>query len=350
MRLLKFFLLLTFFCIAYSAQSIGKKYDGLYVSSVIVKNKTDQEWRRAVKDAFDEVLVKVSGNPGVNTLSSIKDEMLTHKQIVQQFSYENAAGKDGESVLSLKVNFDIEMVNDILKKSGQMIWGDIRPETMVWFLNDSDSSNVVITDQDDESRIFKDVATKWGVNLYFPITDIKYNSLANLDIDSNDVTRLVKEFSARYNVEQILIGQHDRRFSDKFNWKLVTVDDEYSWSYDNTSFNESISNAIGHMVKDMVSRNAVFQEDYLESVTTVSFSNVSSLSSYQSLLNFLKSSPIVSEFYVDKVQDNYVSFSIISKGGSVALSDYFQKNKNKFALIADPDAYETVEMAYSWLE
>ena len=74
---------------AYSAQSTGKKYEGLYVSSVVVKNKSDQEWSRAVKVAFDEVLVKVSGNPGVNTLSSIKDEMLAHKHLVQQFSYKN---------------------------------------------------------------------------------------------------------------------------------------------------------------------------------------------------------------------------------------------------------------------
>ena len=319
--------------------------NSLYAAKVSVADRSDSEWHKGVAEALKSVLVKVSGNSGINTLPKVNEQAAEDNEIVEQFSYGESEGK-----LLLNVSFDLERVNNILTSSGQLIWGGDRASTLVWFVNDKGENTIFLTDQDQHSNIFKEVATQWGIDVYLPLNDLSYNELLQMDINAPSFSVLLRKFSTKYGVDQVLFGKKDPQNSNLFYWKLIADDAEYSWSYEGKDFDDNVRSALGHLVQDMVSRSAVYLESSLESNIRFGVNNVTSLESYQQLVNFLKSNPIVSKFSVSKVEKDIVIFDISAKGGALALGDFLQRNESTIVSDNDPDSYADLDMVYKWID
>lgn len=312
----------------------------IYGESVLVKDKSDSEWHFGVNRALEKVFIKVSGNDGVNTLQKISD-MSDDDSLVEQFNYEKI-----DNQTYLKVSFDIDKVNEILKNAGQVIWSGSRPVTLVWFVNDAGGEGLFLSDQDSGAKVFRDAASHWGIDLIFPMNDLSYMSLIESDINSEKGVALLKSFSQKYNVDQILFGSKRVSEDSGYDWKLVTNDAEYDWTYEDPGLNDNIKSSIDHLVRGMVARNAVFQGDSLESKIKIGVGNVTDLGSYQKLINFIKKSPIVSNFAVLDVHSDYVEIEVDAKGGGIALADYIQKNKKVLTINLSPEDYSDVDMLY----
>lgn len=326
--------------------STAKAYavDSLYSEKILVENRSDAEWRRGVNQALESVLIKVSGNPGINTLPKVNDLVASNDEMVQQFSYSGS-----NDSLTLSVHFDIEKVDSILKKSGQSIWGANRPTTLVWFVNERGSNGLFITSQDKDADIFKEFGASRGVELYFPINDLSYSELTQIDINSDKSSEMLKDFSKKYRVDQILFGKRDSDDDSSYSWKLIAGDADYSWRYENQDFEGGVKSALDHLVHDMVANSAVYQEESLEEELKFGVSNIKSLNSYQALLNYLNKSPVVGSISVAKVENDLVVLDISAKGGMIALSSYIQNNSGLFLPVNDPNAYDDIDMVYKWI-
>lgn len=344
LKKLNFFSILIVLIFTIISASKAYAIDSLYSAKIVVEDRSDAEWRRGVADALERVLIKVSGNPGINTLPKVNDLVASNDEMVQQFSYFNNNGS-----LTLSVNFDIEKVDSILKKSGQLIWGANRPTTLVWFVNDSGSNGLFITSQDKDARVFKDFGASRGVELYFPVNDLSYSELAQIDIDSDKSSKMLKEISKKYRVDQILFGKRDIGADGGYSWKLIAQDADYSWHYENQEFEDVVKSALDHLVHDMVANSAVYQEESLEEQLKLGVSNIRSLNNYQALLNYFNKSPVVGSISVAKVENDLVVLDIAAKGGGIALSSYIQNNSGLILPINDPNAYDGLDMVYKWV-
>ena len=342
MNKIKYFVKYIILCIIFNYAIAG---NSLYAAKVAVSDRSDSEWHKGVAEALKAVLVKVSGNAGINTLPKVNEQATEDNEIVEQFSYGDIDGN-----LYLNVSFDLERVNNILTSSGQLIWGGDRASTLVWFVNDKGGNTIFITDQDRNSKIFKDVATQWGIEVYLPLNDLAYSELLQMDINTPSFNALLRKLSTKYGVDQVLFGEKDPQNSNLFYWKLIANDSEYSWSYEGKDFDDSVRSALGHLVQDMVARSAVYLESSLESNIRFGVNNVTCLESYQHLVNFLKSSPVVSKFSVSKVEKDVVIFDLSAKGGALALGDFLQRNESIITSDNDPDSYSDLDMVYKWID
>ena len=325
---------------------------GLYAADVAVKDRSDAQWQLGVKSALRKVLVKVSGNASVNTLNDIIRIADANHLAVQQFSYENILPDDAsanpKNKIILKVNFDIDMINNILQQTGQAIWDTARPQTIIWFITDKDGKNAFLTDQDAESEFFFSIANARGIKVLLPLHDLQYNTLLDFDFSSQELLKNIRGISSKYPVEQILLGKKSVN-SDEIYWKLITSDAEYVWTDTEKDLKRAVDSAVYHVVDGMVARNSFFQDKSMEASAVMSVDNIDSLETYQSLVGFLNRCPVVSSFHVDSVAKNKVFLVVAAKGGGEALVDYFSKNK-LMKLVSDPGAYDDVEMAYEWLD
>lgn len=340
------------FFAVFSLAGIQKTDDlSMYTADVTVKDRSSSQWKLGVKEALRRVLVKVSGNASVNTLDDVAKITDGDHLAVQQFSYENmtsvGAGSIHNDELVLKVSFDIPSVNSILQNTGQAIWDTARPQTIIWFVKDKDGKSSFLTDQDEEGRFFLDIAKSRGIQVLFPLQDLQYNALLDVDFSSQDLLEKIRSISSKYGVEQILLGKRVSG-SDETYWKLVSGDAEYVWTNSEKDTKMAVGEAVYHVVDGMVARNSFFQDKSMEVSSVMSVDDIDSLEAYQDLVGFLNKCPVVSGFHVESVSSKKVFLVVAAKGGSDAVVDYFNKSKS-IGIISDPAAYDEAEIACKWL-
>ena len=228
----------------------------LYASKVHVADRSQSAWKHGVEQALQQVLVKVSGNKFINTLQPIQAITRSSDSMVQQFTYDDL-DVDAQD-LGLIVQFDTDMVDRVLQETDQSIWAGKRAQTLVLFAYNYMDGGNLLSAEDPIASDFKVAADKRGVTLLFPISDIANNMLINPDIDSDAVNDYLQKLAKQYHVQQVLFGR-EIASETRFEWQLYAQDDQYAWQGGGDDQSLAISQAVDHVVDDMVSRAAVFQ-------------------------------------------------------------------------------------------
>lgn len=319
----------------------------LYRAEVVVQDKSNVAWHAAVAEALRGVLVKVSGDSTVNTLPAVDETYAALDRIVQQFSYKNQFDEQGNNQLMLQVNFDIDMVNDILARLEQPIWTGKRPRTLVWFLVNKEGKNLFLTDAEPESTWFIDSGKKRGIQVFFPTHDLAYNTVLDMPIEAPEMLTQLHTFSRIYPHEQLLIGQYSAA-EETITWKLVIGEEEYLWTDQTADLEHGVQKGIDHITDDMVAHHAVFQEKLMESLVHMTVRGVRTLSVYQQFTDFLRHNPVVSHLNRVSIAKDTVTIEVMAKGGVDALAEALARQAD-LRMITDPAAYDEVELAYQWV-
>ena len=329
------------------AQTMTTDAAPYYSAEVSIDSKSSEAWHRAVEKALHSVLVKVSGNKAVNSLRPAASEDATLDSMVQQFSYKSTVDLQQKEQLMLQVNFDIDMVNGLLKKLGQPIWSGKRPRTLVWFMVQKEGKNLFLTDTEPESAWFVESARARGVPVLFPTHNLAYNTVLDIPIQAPEMLSQLRAFSQAYPHDQLLIGQQVPD-SGSIVWKLIIGEEEYLWSDQEPDLASAIQKGVYHVVDDMVAHNSVFQEQSMEGEVRMSIGAVHTLSAYQRLVESLRHNPVISGFYLESIAQDMVTVHVMAKGGVDALSDALAKQP-ELRMLTDPAAYDQVELAYQWV-
>ena len=340
---MKFYILLLSLCFnfAFASMSNINNETNIYGAKIEVSDKSSSEWQKAVDLALAEVLIKVSGNNAVNTISSIINTKKDASNLVQHFSYSN----NTESSQLLEIGFDISAVNEVLSNAGQNIWKSERPKTLVWLFANSGSDYSLLQNDSGELNIFEQAAEKRGIELMFPIKDLQVEQI-DFSEGINHVYSLIRQLSAPYKSKQILIGIYDTDSAD-VTWSFITSDNEVGWHDSYIDKNKGIYGTVNHIVNDMVMRNTVLQDKSLIEKVNFSVKNITSLANFTSLNNSLKKNNTIEKFRPISISKDKVTFEIVVRGGSVALANSLINNDN-LHVESDPDAYVDDDMLYVW--
>lgn len=314
----------------------------LYSADIKVADKSAESWGTAVKKGLLEVVVKVSGNTGAVTLPLIQEESNDSGKYVQYFNYIG----DDDTDSKLHIGFDNEAVDKLLADSRQAIWASDRPQTLVWFFNDSSSKGNFITPESPESSFFINAAEYRGVEVMMPLSDFQYVDVLEEKTEDQDFIQAVMDYStANYAPNQVLIG---RQVSDEQNeifWRLIVNEDEFSWKSYGDTLQESVVSAVNHLVDDMVSGGAVLQAQDMKGSIKIAVDNVIDLTDYAYVVDKLQHDSVIDSFDVTAIKGNRLEISVVAKGGSLALAKALTSYYDLKAQV-DASAYDDVEMLY----
>ncbi len=214
---------------------------GLYAAAVPVTGQTQQERRSATRQAFAEVLVKVTGNRQATALPPLQQALQRSLHYVQQFRYQvapvSAAGNEQEAVppaQELWVSFDARAVNQLLYDSAVPVWGRARPATLVWLaVEDQGRRELVGADTRNELQIqLEQEARRRGLPLFFPLLDLEdQRQLHFADIWGNFGDAILQA-SRRYHSEAVLAGRLHHRADGQWEsrWTLYLDEAAAQWS------------------------------------------------------------------------------------------------------------------------
>lgn len=163
--------------------------------AVTVENRTPEEQQRALGEALNQVLVRLSGKPSVLDLPVAQEaaEQLDRWVIRQDF-------RDGELV----ARFDTAGLMDFIASRRAPVWGVPRPRVLVWLVDQGAGKGSMVNPTHPDFAMLKREADRRGLDIVLPEWDAEdRNALAVADIRGRFDNQTL-DASARYPHEMVL--------------------------------------------------------------------------------------------------------------------------------------------------
>jgi hypothetical protein len=233
--------------------------DDIYMTRAVVTGKDERNRPLGFKLCFEDVLVKVSGDVSILSVSRFDALAADAGQYVATFSYrDRLEGKpvhDEQGTYDrphfLTCHFDPQKIDGALKTLGRKPWLGHRPRlVMLLVVHGRTNSGVLSSDgvfDPDMREALVNAAQRYGVPVSLPsVATLQSNQISTdtAAIAPNDRLLRVAQLS---NSESPLVG--DLRWSDAAlgwvaTWSLEVSGRRYRWSVSGVNYDEAFRNAV----------------------------------------------------------------------------------------------------------
>jgi len=317
MRYLKFISILWLF-LALPLQAAETK--GLYESEVPVSSQGASARTEGLREAMNEVLVKVSGTSRVSDDAELADAISSPGRYVQQYRYSSDMAAGGRLVL--QASFDRKSIDKLLRDHGYTIWGKARPATLVWLGVEDNGSRVLVGANDGGliHKLIADQAERRAIPLKLPLLDSTDRRQVQAADVWGDFLDTIKDASARYDVQAILVGKlypvSGGRWAAR--WTLDYHGDVKRWQSQSSDVSQVVTEAVDKVADQLAKSFAQsFASGSGEMLLRVD--GVSNLDEYRRVLDYLRGVHGVKQVNAESVSANAVRFHLYTSGGSDAV-------------------------------
>ncbi|GFD88882.1 hypothetical protein KUL152_11080 [Tenacibaculum sp. KUL152] len=168
-----------------------------------VSDQSQRTQQAALKEALKQVFVKMSGSTAVLDNAGVKAALRTPQAMLRSYRFDFDANRT-----YYVAEFDNTKLTELLQREMLPLWGDRRPETIVWMAQDvSDEDKRTILEESSQSELtltLKQTAKKRGIPLSLPLMDLTDNvNITIYDVWGRFVEPL-QTASVRYGIDNII--------------------------------------------------------------------------------------------------------------------------------------------------
>ncbi len=302
----------------------------LYETQVPVSGQQDRERARALRVAFEQVLLKVTGHRDTAQAPAVESALRQPMGYVQQFRYlplaDDGTGErmreDGYREL-LRVSFDVNAVNQMLQAAGVPLWGRTRPVTLMWLAVEDQGGRWLLGG--DIRPDFRDAteraARARGIPVLLPLMDLEdRRELHFTDVWGNFQDSLLRA-SARYQPGAVLVGRllHGPDGGWTGRWSLYHDGNVDHWSVGGDGWNELLASGIDGAADLLATRHArVITPDGHQFIDIV-ITEIRDIAGYERAMKYLRELDPVERLQVVGLEADRVRFRLALSGDSDTL-------------------------------
>jgi len=246
--------------------------DDLYTVELAVADQTTSQRLEIFKLAFRNVIVKVSGSAAVLKYPGMSRPLKSSSRYVHQFRYITRKDETEDSFdggqLFLRVSFNQEVIENLLRSNDIPVWGKERPSTLL-LVSYQLNKNTSVVSGDTTPVIVEELdalAQQQGLPVLFPLLDLEDRIQFGVQdiIESNEENLVMA--SARYSPDAVLVGQVSGRAGKGWQgiWQLNFSGQLYNWTFKTSSRQELMSQAIARLAQTLASEYALASGTSLE--------------------------------------------------------------------------------------
>lgn len=170
-------------------------------AKVPVADQSAQSRRTALRQAMEQVLVKMSGTDAVLAHPAIQTALQSPARYLSayQFDYE-----DGRQYYAGE--FSRKVLVDLLRDASLPVWGQRRPDTLIWLANQEDRDKWILREgQPGElTAVIRTASERYGVPVTLPLMDLTDNSAISVYDVWGQFGSVLNQASERYRPELII--------------------------------------------------------------------------------------------------------------------------------------------------
>ncbi|WP_413702133.1 DUF2066 domain-containing protein [Psychromonas sp. KJ10-10] len=307
---------------SFSSLLLANQFDNPYQGNVIATSASESELK---EQALLQVLIKVSGNSGIGSLSETKSLLNKAQQFVSQYGYQTEQGEKYFSAV-----FDQNKINQSLRDMQQPVWGDTRPTTLIWLIN----NNQLVSEQDINSAgdtslslPLKQAQQARGIQVQFPLMDLDDNIALSVSDVRGRFYDQVANATMRYARGHFVVAEFKAMAGDKWklSWRLVQTDtvSKQHAILKNEQFIDTKAQVITQMVDTLADfyagQYAILENQNEKFMQTVHINGIDSLQKLAKLNNVFENLLAISSFSIVSAKADQVSVDVKLKGALQAL-------------------------------
>ncbi|OJF68264.1 hypothetical protein BK026_05410 [Alteromonas sp. V450] len=171
-------------------------------AQVMVDDQSQRTQQKALKQALSQVFLKMTGSSSVLNNEGIRAALSSPQSFLRsyRFAFENAK-------TYYVAEFDKQKLTTLIQQELLPLWGDRRPETIVWLVEEGASDNRTILDESMDSDLKNSLiqtAKQRGVPVSLPLMDLTDSvNITTYDVWGRFIEPL-RNASVRYTVDNII--------------------------------------------------------------------------------------------------------------------------------------------------
>lgn len=239
----------------FTIDTLAEPVPNLYRAETIITGTEEPERSRGLREAFRELLVKVTGNAGHRDNPALLPLLERAGEFVQEIELEDRMrgipvhDEQGtrERPHYLRVLFKEDAVNRALAELGIKVWPADRPTVAVWFVVRTPGEHYVLQPQGAQGygqrEVFLETSQRIGLPIVLAPNPPGAEILSPQDVIAPSAA-LLKEATSRG--EALLLGSIDLTHEGYWDaqWLLAWRGEETRWSLDDVTFDTAIRSGL----------------------------------------------------------------------------------------------------------
>jgi hypothetical protein len=316
------------FLFSLAGLAVADEVTNLYEASVPVENQDKDIRTDAIRTAFTQVLIRVSGRSDIGDAQqfpAIAQAINTATAFAQQYRYiKTPPPADGQpSGLALWVRFDETALGKLLRDNHLPVWGTTRPATLLWLAVDNRGQRELLgADSRNETyTILQDRAKLRGVPLRLPLLDLTDRTSLHVSDVWGNFESTILQASQRYQTEAVLVGRVFQSYDGKWTgrWSLYVESGRDDWTVTGSTLADVLNPGIDKTAESLALRYAqVYQVD--TGKVLVEVKAIKGLADYNRVVKYLQSISHVTAVQPVELAAASAVFQVTIPGGRLAVA------------------------------
>lgn len=323
-----FCLLASLWCLMMSSNLNAAVVEDLYSVELAVADQTTSQRLTVFKQAFREVIAKVTGSTAVVDYPGFKGSLRNSARYVHQFRYftrkdENADAFDSGQLI-LRVAFNQEAIENLLRENDISIWGKERPSTLLLISYDV-NKNASIVSSDTTMGIVEELdelAHRQGLPVLFPLLDLEdRRQLGVRDIIQSN-TGNMDALALRYGPDAVLSGQIIGRVGKGWEgiWQARFSNQLFNWTFRAGSRQLIMQQAMTQLAQTLANEYALETYQAFDQQILFTVDRMTQVSDHIKVLSYLQSLDAIESVRLVLISEDRVTYRVTLRNATEDLS------------------------------
>ena len=303
-------------------QSFAADVTNLYQSRAPVSSQSEDERQKLAPDVLRQVILKVVGDRSELDTVDLSPILAQTQQLVQQYQYHrvNIISDDltQPDQLELVLSFNKAKLNQSLTDMSLPIWGNARPEVIIWSaIEDKGVRSILSADDSSLGAVMalQDAASMRGLPVLLPLMDLQDQTQVTYTDLTAGFSETVESASQRYGAPVILmmtttISENGLVLTD---WHArINGESEY-WA-SRGDITTSMSAGINELTDRLAKRFSQRSINQYESLLSLEITDVNDYADYRRVVQYLSSLQYVSDITLVNLVDDKLNLSVSFSG------------------------------------
>ena len=356
-----------------SSHVYAVEINDLYQAKIKVASQSSLHEKEALKKAMENVLLKVGG-ADIFSNKLIKQAIIRNNQYLLQLSYvhdltfdaalsnDNTVNRGGdEESLFLHALFSEKKINQLLVKANLPIWGRLRPQVLLWFVEESGFERRILSDASSSPypALVHQHTQQRGLPLVLPLMDLDDLTQVNIADVWGRFVEPLKPVATRYLAEaSVIIRLSNSSLLDEskvdcqplckntyhaLDWTLFLAKEEFSKKYKGNDTDQLLSNALTDITQEIYHHYALVNQPNDDDYSFyIDVANVDSMATYVNIIQFIEELSAVQSVTLVNAEGENRRFSLQLLATQQAFLSSLKLN-NELTLYVDPLAANHVD-------
>ncbi len=310
-------LITVLFLIFTASSAFAAQVSNFYQAQVPVASQSDQDRSQVTSEALKQTIIKIVGDRQAVNKADITALLADADRYVARYSYQKINHDDDPITpeqLAVNFIFDAKTLTNALQRTGLPIWGENRPEILIWLASDRDGEQNLIGDSDNNivSDIIEREAARRGLPVVLPVMDLEDQTQISFSDIWTGNNNTVQQASERYGTRIIVTAQiRGNESQTGISWQVLSNDNNFRWQSEG-DLNTAIAGGIDQLADTLGQRFA--QQIGPSQQLAVEIIGVKDYNDYNRLLAYLNNLQVVESVSVVSMSEQTLKVGLTIQG------------------------------------